>query len=99
MSIKQMYVKNEDLEIYTKDEKYGTSFANVVVEALREYVKQQERNRDTEGYSPILLEVGRYHPLPTRTSLKSFWGKQIANYEEDQDDPRQGEGFHIKAGV
>lgn len=80
MPTKQIYVKEADLPIYAKAEKYGTSLANVVVEALREYVKRQEELMDAEGFCQIDLEIGRYLPQPIKTSIKRFRGKHIASY-------------------
>ena len=85
MPTKQIYVKEADLPIYAKAEKYGTSLANVVVEALREYVKRQEEQLDADGFAQIDLEVGRYLPAPQETTVKRFWGKQIAFFEEHND--------------
>ena len=85
MPTKQIYVKEADLPVYAKAEKYGTSLANVVVEALREYVKRQEEQLDADGFAQIDLEVGRYLPAPQETTVKRFWGKQIAFFEEHND--------------
>ena len=80
MPTKQIYVKESDLPVYAKAEKYGTSLANVVVEALREYVKRQEEKLDADGFAQIDLEIGRYIPQPVKTSIKRFRGKYIASY-------------------
>ena len=82
MPTKQIYVKKEDLDLFEKAEKYGNdNFSKFVMEALREYVKQQEKKVDAEGFSQIDLEVGRFLPLPEKISVKRIRGKQIACHE------------------
>ena len=78
MATKQIYVKESDLPVFAKAEKYGTSLANVVAEALRQYVEKKEAEEDDEGYAPIELEIGRYRPGPADTKIVRFIGKQLA---------------------
>ena len=82
MPTKQIYVKKEDLVLFEKAEKYGNdNFSKFVIETLREYVKQQEKKVDSEGFSQIDLEVGRFLPEPESISIKRIRGKQIAYLE------------------
>lgn len=82
MPTKQIYVKKEDLALFEKAEKFGNdNFSKFVMEALREYVKQQEKKMDSDGFSQIDLEVGRFLPLPEKIAVKRIRGKQIACHE------------------
>ena len=82
MPTKQIYVKKEDLVLFEKAEKYGNdNFSKFVIETLREYVKQQEKKVDSQGFSLIDLEVGQFLPEPENISIKRIRGKQIAYHE------------------
>ena len=89
MPSKQIYVKEVDLPLFAEAEKYGNSLANVVAEALRQYVERKKAEQDAEGFAKIEIEVGRFLPGPAETTKKSFWGKEIAALTEygRADDP------------
>lgn len=89
MPSKQIYVKEADLPLFAEAEKYGNSLANVVAEALRQYVENKKAEQDAEGFAKIEIEVGRFLPGPADTTKKSFWGKEIGTFVESgrDDDP------------
>ena len=85
VATKQIYVKEADLPIFAKAEKYGNSLANVVAEALRQYVEKKEAEEDADGHAPIDLEIGQYLPGPAETKVIRFIGKQVAKLTLEPD--------------
>lgn len=81
MPNKTIYIRDEDLDIYSKAKKLaGTSFSAIIASSLRTYVEQEERRRfEMQEYR---LKVGQKNDSHT----ERFIGKKLFDWSGTLDD-------------
>lgn len=92
MPKKTIYVRESDMPLWEEAEKLGGNVSGLIADALRRYVEEEKRRKET-GMKMIEVDVSG-HPASQRVRFEGRWLVEPDQDRTRPDDPAGEDGFY-----